>query len=70
MTDATGAETPGPPPPGQPRRVAIACQGGGSHTAFTAGVLSRLFDGPERPAGSTGTRSSGSAAPPVVRCAR
>lgn len=25
------------------RRVAIACQGGGSHTAFTAGVLSRLF---------------------------
>ena len=43
MTDATGAETPGPPPPGQPRRVAIACQGGGSHTAFTAGVLGRLF---------------------------
>ena len=32
---------------GTPRRVAIACQGGGSHTAFTAGVLSRLFDGPE-----------------------
>ena len=29
------------------RRVAIACQGGGSHTAFTAGVLSRLLDGPE-----------------------
>jgi NTE family protein len=26
-----------------PRRVAIACQGGGSHTAFTAGVLGRLF---------------------------
>ena len=26
-----------------PIRVAIACQGGGSHTAFTAGVLSRLF---------------------------
>jgi NTE family protein len=24
--------------------VAIACQGGGSHTAFTAGVLQRLFD--------------------------
>jgi predicted acylesterase/phospholipase RssA len=24
--------------------VAIACQGGGSHTAFTAGVLKRLFD--------------------------
>jgi NTE family protein len=32
---------------GGPRRVAIACQGGGSHTAFTAGVLSRLFDGDE-----------------------
>jgi NTE family protein len=29
------------------RRVAIACQGGGSHTAFTAGVLGRLFDGDE-----------------------
>lgn len=25
-----------------PTRVAIACQGGGSHTAFTAGVLDRL----------------------------
>jgi NTE family protein len=24
-------------------RIAIACQGGGSHTAFTAGVLDRLF---------------------------
>ena len=29
----------------QVRSVAIACQGGGSHTAFTAGVLSRLFAG-------------------------
>lgn len=27
----------------QRKRVAIACQGGGSHTAFTAGVLKRLF---------------------------
>ncbi len=27
----------------EPIRVAIACQGGGSHTAFTAGVLTRLF---------------------------
>ncbi len=26
-------------------RVAIACQGGGSHTAFTAGVLRELLDG-------------------------
>ncbi|MFB6164729.1 MAG: patatin-like phospholipase family protein, partial [Haloarculaceae archaeon] len=26
-----------------PRRVSIACQGGGSHTAFTAGVLDRLL---------------------------
>ena len=26
-----------------PTKVAIACQGGGSHTAFTAGVLKRLF---------------------------
>jgi NTE family protein len=29
------------------RRVAIACQGGGSHTAFTAGVLSRLLTADE-----------------------
>lgn len=28
---------------GPPIRVAIACQGGGSHTAFTAGVLGRLL---------------------------
>lgn len=28
-------------------RVAIACQGGGSHTAFTAGALSRLLSAPE-----------------------
>lgn len=27
-------------------KVAIACQGGGSHTAFTAGVLRGLFDEP------------------------
>ena len=25
------------------RKVAIACQGGGSHTAFTAGVLKSLL---------------------------
>ncbi|MEJ8277933.1 patatin-like phospholipase family protein [Pseudonocardia spirodelae] len=30
----------------RPRRVAIACQGGGSHTAFTAGVLARLLREP------------------------
>lgn len=29
--------------PPAPRRIAIACQGGGSHTAFTAGVLMRLL---------------------------
>jgi NTE family protein len=29
--------------PGESKRVAIACQGGGSHTAFTAGVLKRLL---------------------------
>ena len=28
---------------GDKKRVAIACQGGGSHTAFTAGVLKRLL---------------------------
>ena len=31
-------------PSGERRRLAIACQGGGSHTAFTAGVLKRLLD--------------------------
>ena len=25
------------------KRIAIACQGGGSHTAFTAGVLKRVL---------------------------
>jgi NTE family protein len=30
---------------GSRRRVAIACQGGGSHTAFTAGVLQGLISG-------------------------
>jgi NTE family protein len=30
-------------PPGERTRVAIACQGGGSHTAFTAGVLKSLL---------------------------
>jgi|AntRauTorcE11898_2_1112593.scaffolds.fasta_scaffold00884_17 NTE family protein len=30
-------------PDESPTRVAIACQGGGSHTAFTAGVLRRLL---------------------------
>lgn len=28
------------------RRIAIACQGGGSHTALTAGVLKRLLEEP------------------------
>jgi NTE family protein len=28
---------------GESKRVAIACQGGGSHTAFTAGVLKKLL---------------------------
>jgi NTE family protein len=32
---------------GRRKRVAIACQGGGSHTAFTAGVLAELFDSAE-----------------------
>ena len=34
------------------RRVAIACQGGGSHTAFTAGVLKKLLK--EKDAGEHG----------------
>jgi NTE family protein len=47
-------------------RVAIACQGGGSHTAFTAGCSS----GSSTARRSTSTTSSGSAAPPAARCAR
>ena len=30
-------------PPGKRTRVAIACEGGGSHTLFTAGMLKRLL---------------------------
>ena len=37
-----GSDGPAPSPDG-PTKVAIACQGGGSHTAFTAGVLSTLL---------------------------
>src|SRR4051812_46375478 len=37
----------GPMTGGSERRVAIACQGGGSHTAFTAGVLGRLLTAEE-----------------------
>jgi NTE family protein len=41
---ATAVPTASVPPSGDPRRgIAIACQGGGSHTAFTAGVLAGLL---------------------------
>lgn len=45
-----------------PKKIAIACQGGGSHTAFTAGVLKRLLTEiePERFTGFSG--ASGGAA--------
>lgn len=32
---------------GSTKRIAVACQGGGSHTAFTAGVLKRLLQAEE-----------------------
>lgn len=32
----------------EPTKVAVACQGGGSHTAFTAGVLRRFLDEQQR----------------------
>ena len=38
MSETTGDRT----------RVAVACQGGGSHTAFTAGVLAELLPAIER----------------------
>jgi NTE family protein len=37
------------------RRIAIACEGGGSHTAFTAGVLKRLLREPIEIVGLSGT---------------
>ena len=43
---------------GRRKRIAIACQGGGSHTAFTAGVLPALRlrgDGPYEVVGLSGT---------------
>jgi NTE family protein len=55
------------------RQVAIACQGGGSHTAFTAGVLSRwLRDGePDdvRVVGFSGTSGGGVRDPRVAHTA-
>ena len=46
----------------EPTRVAIACQGGGSHTAFTAGVLMRVLrDIPDRYEISALTGTSGGA---------
>lgn len=49
-------------PDDPPEKIAIACQGGGSHTAFTAGVLKRLLSEiePERFSGFSG--ASGGAA--------
>jgi hypothetical protein len=37
------------------RRVALACEGGGSHTAFTAGVLMRLLRAPVEIVALSGT---------------
>ncbi|MGH3997363.1 MAG: patatin-like phospholipase family protein [Pseudonocardiaceae bacterium] len=37
------------------RRIAIACEGGGTHTAFTAGVLKRLLHEPIEIVGLSGT---------------
>jgi NTE family protein len=53
------------------RRIAIACQGGGSHTAFTAGVLRGLLDpgaaGDRRNVGLSGT-SGGAACALLTWC--
>ena len=49
-----------------PTNVAIACQGGGSHTAFTAGVLQTLLpelaDSDYRLVGLSGTSGTNSRA--------
>lgn len=41
--DLPGAKKDEAEPKDKKRRVAIACQGGGSHTAFTAGVLEKIL---------------------------
>ena len=43
MTESEGSESSPAGDEAGPTRVAIACQGGGSHTAFTAGVLRALL---------------------------
>jgi NTE family protein len=61
--DGSDGQTAGGDPPAAdgddgPTRVAIACQGGGSHTAFTAGVLQGLLStwpADERLVGISGT---------------
>jgi len=44
MSESSTAEAHEEDQADEPTRVAIACQGGGSHTAFTAGVLRTLLD--------------------------
>ena len=55
------------------RRVVIACQGGGSHTAFTAGVLKRLLGARElagyQVSGLSGTSGGAVCAAGLVRAA-
>jgi len=54
-------EAPGPGSPASPivQRVAIACQGGGARTAFTAGVLDRLLE-------ENGRAATADGEPPVI----
>src|SRR3954471_9227804 len=40
-------------------RIAIACQGGGSHTAYTAGVLGRVLESDVDVVGLSGTSGGG-----------
>ena len=43
-SESDGSEASDEPDTSEATTVAIACQGGGSHTAFTAGVLAELFE--------------------------
>ena len=56
------------------KKVAIACQGGGTHAAFTWGVLDEILKtkkaGTRSPDGGTRSISLPSAAPRPARCAR
>ena len=51
-------------------KIAIACQGGGSHTAFTAGVLKRILKEKKGKFEIVGLSGTSGGAIRGARCAR